>query len=237
MPPLHRHQLAHLSAAGWQALLAQAWDADALACLQHWATHALPLVVTCQPAARLQPWAPLVPVVPVAPVAPVALGLAAPPAWPRRRLALQVLPAHIAWFDEFPTLAQALPLLARDSRAALKALQAALQGMEVRARVYGSAGWQQLTGLRYLHDHSDLDLWLGVADAQQADQVVGLLQACHTPMRMDGELLFPHGGAVAWREWAAWRAGRCRSMLVKRLHGAALEQAGDLPATAWPCAA
>ena len=44
MPPLHRHQLAHLSAAGWQEVLAMPWDADASACLQHWAAHALPLV-------------------------------------------------------------------------------------------------------------------------------------------------------------------------------------------------
>jgi phosphoribosyl-dephospho-CoA transferase len=225
MPPLHRHQLAHLTARGWQDILSMPWDADASACLQHWAAHALPLVVTCQPLPRngVQ--------------APVALGLSAPLAWQRRRLALHAAPAQVAWFTEFPTLAQALPQLPRPARPAMQALQGALHRLGVRARVYGSTGWQCLTGLRYLHEHSDLDLWLAVDDAQQADRVVDLLRACDVALRIDGELVFPHGGAVAWREWAAWREGRCRGVLVKRLHGAAVERAGDDLPAAWPRAA
>jgi phosphoribosyl-dephospho-CoA transferase len=143
----------------------------------------------------------------------------------------------VAWFTEFPTLAQVLPQLPRPARPALQALQGALHRLGVRARVYGSTGWQCLTGLRYLHEHSDLDLWLAVDDAQQAERVVGLLRACDVALRIDGELVFPHGGAVAWREWAAWREGRCRGVLVKRLHGAALERAGDDQPAAWPRAA
>src|SRR5256885_11862100 len=38
------------------------------------------------------------------------------------------------------------------------------------------------------------------------------------------ELVFPGGWAVAWREWAAWRAGGVRSVLVKGLHGGALRE-------------
>jgi phosphoribosyl-dephospho-CoA transferase len=43
-------------------------------------------------------------------------------------------------------------------------------------------------------------------------------------LRLDGELLFRDGAAVAWREWIEWRAGRARAVLVKRLHGVALER-------------
>lgn len=228
MPPLHRHQLAYLSASGWQEVLSMPWDAEAAACLRHWAGQGLPLVVTVQPLPRRQAQAP---------VASVSLGLAAPLAWQRRRLALSATPSQIAWFDEFPTLAQALQPLPRSDQAALQALHGALHRLGVRARVYGSAGWQQLTGLRYLRDGSDLDLWLAVDDDLQADRVVALLQACRSTMRIDGELVFPHGGGVAWREWAAWRQGRCRSVLVKSLHGARVQRADqDLPA-AWPLAA
>ncbi|EHR71523.1 malonate decarboxylase holo-(acyl-carrier-protein) synthase [Burkholderiales bacterium JOSHI_001] len=225
MPPLHRHQLAHLSAAGWQAILAMPWDDEASACLAHWAAHALPLVVSRQPAPRLQPQA------------LVALGLAAPLAWQRRRLALRASPAQIAWFTEFPTLAQVMPQIARTDLPSLRKLQTALHRLGVRARVYGSAGWQHLTGLDYVHQRSDLDLWIAVDDDAQADQVATLLQACRARMRIDGELVFPHGGAVAWREWAAWREGRCQGLLVKHLHGAALAQRGDLLPAAWPRAA
>ena len=42
--------------------------------------------------------------------------------------------------------------------------------------------------------------------------------------RVDGELVFPRGEAVAWREWLQWRRGEVDSVMVKRLHGVALEQ-------------
>jgi phosphoribosyl-dephospho-CoA transferase len=42
--------------------------------------------------------------------------------------------------------------------------------------------------------------------------------------RLDGELLFGDGAAVAWREWIEWRAGRARAVLVKRLDGVSLQR-------------
>jgi len=73
MTPLHRHQLAWLTAAGWQRLRDQDWDATARDCLAHWAAHRLPLVVTRQRGADPRP-EPL-----------IALGLPAPGRWQRRR--------------------------------------------------------------------------------------------------------------------------------------------------------
>jgi phosphoribosyl-dephospho-CoA transferase len=62
---------------------------------------------------------------------------------------------------------------------------------------------------------------------------------CDT-LRLDGELMLPVGDAIAWREWASWRAGRTRRVLVKRLNGAALCDgfAGTAPCVQEPtCAA
>lgn len=217
MPPLRRHQLAYLTAQGWQAALETERDAQALEGLRHWAAHGLPLVVTRQPL-PLQADRPH-----------VHLGLCAPAAWGRRLLSLRVPAAAIAWFSEFPLLADALQVLPRGARAALAPLADALQAHGQRAHAYGSVGWQQVSTQRYLHARSDLDLWLPVAHALEADAAAALLLR-HAPARprVDGELVFPDGGAVAWREWAAWRAGQSRALLVKRLHGAALEAA--LPA-------
>jgi phosphoribosyl-dephospho-CoA transferase len=228
MPPLRRHQLAHPTPSGWRAVLAHAWDDEARDCLHHWATRGLPLVVTRQ----------RVPLTAQTP--PIALGLCAPRTWGRRLLALQLPLEEIGWFSEFPLLAQVLHELPREARAPLQALHHTLAAGGLRAHAYGSAGWQQLTGLRYLHAASDLDLWIGVETVEAADQAVSALTR-HAPaaLRVDGELVFLDGSAVAWREWCAWREGRSRGLLVKRLHGVAIERAPSVEPEQmpWPCAA
>ena len=233
MPPLRRHQLVYLSAEGWQQVLAREWDGEAGACLGHWAARGLPLVVTKQaalagvdqPLARPTTERPLAHPTTERPLArPIALGLPAPAAWKRRRLMLLVPPAAIAWFGEFPPLAKLLPGLPMSARPPLQALCVALAESGLSANVYGSAGWQAITGLRYLHAASDLDLWIGVETAAAADRAVQALQE-HAPasLRLDGELVFPDGSAIAWREWAMWRAGQCAALLVKRLRHSSIE--------------
>ena len=203
MPPLRRHQLVYLCADGWHQVLGNDWDEEARACLTHWATQGLPLVVTKQAALAAAADLPL--------ARPIALGLPAPTAWNRRKLMLLAPPAAIAWFGEFPPLGKLLPSLPSAARRSLQGLTAALGQHGLSANVYGSAGWQTLTGLRYLHAASDLDLWIGVETAEVADLAVQALQL-HGPasLRVDGELVFPDGSAVAWREWAMWRTGRPR---------------------------
>lgn len=225
MPPLRRHQLMYLSGAGWQTVLGRSWDAEALACLQHWAAHRLPLVVTRQP---LQP---------EVIGRHVTLGLSAPPAWGRRLLSLQLPPAALGWIDEFPFAAEVVKQVPGATRRKVRSLIGALERRGIRTRTYGSYGWQCLTGLEYVHGCSDLDLWFAVESTAQADEAVEQLLACVPPqLRLDGELVFPDGAAVAWREWAAWRTGLTRGVLVKRLRSVGVEQ-GPFGAPVLPLAA
>lgn len=207
MTALHRHQIARLTAAGWQRLLDRDWDAEARDCLSHWAAQGLPLVVTRQHDKD-----------------GIAMGLSAPRRWKHRRLALRVDKAEVLYFDEFPRLDQLIAQLPQSARAPARQLALALQACGVTARVYGSHGWQHLTGLQHVRDGSDLDVWVGVDSDEQADAVAAALDTFKSPARrLDGELVFEGDAGVAWREWLAGRTGRANALLVKRLHGASME--------------
>ena len=211
MPILRRHQLAYLTAAGWEEALRWPAAQGIATQLRYWAAQGFPLVVTRQGTCTAVPGR-------------IALGWPAPLRDGRQRVALNVAPKSVAWFDEFPEAHKALPLLPRGTRAPLQSLLAQLREIGVRPRVYGSYGWQLLSGLAYVHAASDFDLLLAVEHRDQADALVALLQAsAPASLRIDGEFLFPDGGAVSWREYASWRAGLTRELLVKRLDSVALE--------------
>lgn len=212
MLPPRRHQLARLSTSGWAALLGRPWDAQARDCLAHWASHRLPLVVTRQPAdATADGW--------------IALGLPAPVRWHRRRLALQVPQAAVQGLGEFPRLADMQQLLPPSARGAVRELLGSLDASHATARVFGSFGWQAISGLDHVRDDSDLDLSIAVEGAAHADAVVRALGSFEAERpRLDGELMFADGAAVAWREWREWRAGSARAVLVKRLDGVCLQR-------------
>ena len=180
MNPLQRHQLVWLDARAWQRMLAVSnetseWDPQALECLQHWADGDLPLVVTRQPHGWSGHLA----------EEALVLGGAAPLCWGRRRL-----------FD----ISAMLPPQVIDG---WTALCIALQTLGAEIRVYGSHGWQQLTGLACVRDGSDIDLLVAIDSPRQADAAVALLK--RVPFgapRLDVELVFGHGHgrAVARRE-------------------------------------
>jgi len=228
MKPLRRHQLVWLDEFGWYRTLAttassaslsgQATDvaAQTLACLEHWAERRWPLVVTRQP------------VEPTAGVSdlPLALGLAAPARWGRRPIVVSASARDVARQDEFPLLGAVVRDLPVAAQAGARLLCERLALLRVAARAYGSYGWQQLTGLEYVHPQSDLDLLLEVATGAQADKACAQLRDAQLgPLRIDGELTFEDGGSVAWREWLRFRAGETDRVLVKRIAGATLEDA------------
>jgi phosphoribosyl-dephospho-CoA transferase len=210
-----RQQLIRLSGEGWARLLDGSWEATARACLGLWAARGLPLVVT-----RQRPLQEGI----------LATGLPAPARFRRLRLPLGIPLRDVLFFDEFPPADAVTRLLPRTAHAAWRDLLAALAAIDVTPRAYGGYGWQALTRLAYVHARSDLDLLLPVGFAAQADAVVEILSATDPAWagpRLDGELLFPDGAAMAWREWQAWREGRVAQVLVKRLHGVALETPGQ----------
>jgi len=157
---------------------------------------------------------------------PVALGLPAPARWGRLPIGVSASSRGVARQDEFPLLAALIPSLPAAAQAGGRSLCEGLAQLGVVARAYGSYGWQQLTGLEYVHPRSDLDLLLEVATGAQADRACAHLRDAQLgPLRLDGELAFDEGGSVAWREWLRFRSGETDRVLVKRIAGTTLEDA------------
>jgi phosphoribosyl-dephospho-CoA transferase len=69
--------------------------------------------------------------------------------------------------------------------------------------VYGSAAMQSMTKLSYLTTSSDIDLLLYPRARSHLQQGLQLLQVHAKHLPLDGEIVFPSGRAVAWKEWAA----------------------------------
>ena len=206
MRVLQRNQLVCLHDSVWQKLLAGVWDAQAQNLLMHWRTAQLPLVVCRQRAIESS--------------TTVSLGLPAPLQWDRRKLALELALKNIARVATFPllrdiALSPADCVQVQDFLLHTDALQA-------RVEVYGSYGWQRLTGLPCVRVGSDLDLLAHVPDLDTAGQLVWLLQGLQLVCRVDGELVFPGGWAVAWREYAQLMGGKVEQVLVKHRTGVQL---------------
>jgi phosphoribosyl-dephospho-CoA transferase len=223
-PPLalRRHQLVRLTPEGWQQVLARDWHESARPCLAHWAAHDLPLVVTRQPE----------PLAAAADADTLHLGLPAPTCWQRQRLSLVVARSAVRAVGELPAAIDITGQLPDAAQAPWRTLCGQLGALGLHAQVYGSHGWQHLTGLAYVRAQSDLDLFVPVPDAQAADAAADLLADATAALpagasidspRLDGELGLADGSAVAWREWRDWRAGRVAQILVKRLQGVTLE--------------
>ena len=218
MARIHRHQLAHISSAAWPGLVERARDDQERVCLTRWAAGNLPLVVTQQVCGFSDE------------ATHLALGIAAPNLWGRRRIGLRVPKSAVMYFDEFPLVQLASPLLPRKSRLAWELMCTALRNANACARVYGSFGWELITGLDHVRATSDIDLWVPVENPKEADKVALILnETKFRAFRLDGELIFNGDTAVSWREWIEWRAGRSRALMVKSIEGARLvETASEL---------
>jgi phosphoribosyl-dephospho-CoA transferase len=199
MHDLQRNRLAWLTDAAWQQVVDRNWDIQAQCILNHWRAQKLPLVLCTQ---RVQQ----------APQT-ISLGLPAPAQWARRKLALEVEPHGIQCVGTFPLL-ESIVQTAFADEAMLDFLQQ-MHALQVPVQVYGSYGWQHLTGLAYVHLASDLDVIAPVPDMACASMVARALQDLRLPIRIDGELAFSGGQAIAWREYLQWIDGKVKHVLLK----------------------
>jgi phosphoribosyl-dephospho-CoA transferase len=217
MTLLQRHTRIWPSAAGYASLAFQWRDPTARAALELWVAREWPLIV--RRADDDEPRSD----------DSIAVGLALPPSLGKRRLKFRLMRDGVAMHA---------PPLALDSVIAsvsnprlqrtLTPLARAAARERMVLRLYGSAAWQVQTGLDYMHDDSDLDLLAEPATRGELDSAIALLERAQQdlPMRLDGEIVFPGGDAVAWREWLESKDEN--RVIAKNVAGVALVSRSDL---------
>ncbi|ALK95483.1 hypothetical protein AB595_21130 [Massilia sp. WF1] len=204
-----RHDLAWLTPQGWDAAI-QRLDGAPRELALAWCRRDLPAVVR-----RNEP---------DTPPDLVCLGIPAPPdphSGQKLRLGFAAGRADIA------RLTSAIALVDAEAPAAwqpgLASLDIALRSAGVDCRVFGSLAMQTLTGERYLSAASDIDILLRPTSAAQLDAGLALVARHAQHLPLDGEIEFPLGHAVSWKEWliAGTQHGADR-VLAKHLDAAAL---------------
>jgi phosphoribosyl-dephospho-CoA transferase len=162
----------------------------------------------------------------------VPVGLPLPPAAGKRRIALLLPPDGV--------LQRSPPLLLRTAarvadpgwRPTIASLLALGASIGVEPSAFGSLLWQHQTGLTYLSPDSDLDvLWPVPPGFDVLSLVFSIAELQReAPLRIDGEVVFPDGSAVNWRElWMAHQAADPTSVLAKTIEGVRLLEIASLP--------
>lgn len=215
-----RHDLVWLTSRGWQRAQASA-PPQALAPLQRWRDGGWPAIVR-----RAE--------VGLAPNE-VAIGFPLPPRVEdggKLKFGCAVEMSDIGRRTRALPLVGALHAVPEQWRAGLEELerQAADAGMGLA--VYGSVALAALTGQYYLTPHSDIDVLLQPTSRRQLMIGLDLLSWHAGILPLDGEVVFPDGRAVSWKELRAAFAGAPGTrVLTKGLDRIALVQPIDLIAT------
>jgi phosphoribosyl-dephospho-CoA transferase len=213
-----RHDLLHVAPEVWASVLALSPQLAELPLLGEWADRGWPVIVRrhCEADDRQ-----LVPV-----------GVPLPPAAGKRRVALQIPPDAILQRSRpHPLRAAAASASDPNWRSTIDALVAVGARSGVEPAAFGSLLWQHLTELAYLSPQSDLDvLWPIPTNFDVHALVCRIAEIQHdAPLRIDGEIIFPDGSAVNWRElWNAQQAPDRATVLAKTMESVRLLDVASL---------
>ncbi len=211
-PPWRRHDLLHVAPDVWgSALAAHRPSLANLPLVRAWAHRGWPVIVRRRGEAE-DP-------------ALVPVGVPLPPAAGKHRVALLIPHDGVLQRSPPPLLHAAARVADTGWRSTIASLLALGARTGVEPSAFGSLLWEHLTGLTYLSPRSDLDvLWSVPPRFDVLSLVFGIAEVQRdAPLRIDGEVVFPDGSAVNWRElWNAHRAADRTTVLAKTMEGVRL---------------
>lgn len=200
---LARHSLVWLSAGGWQRAagsIAPDWRSS----LERWQLSGWPAVLRRREAEILQDQ--------------LCLGLALPPdaSGFKTRIPFTAQLGDILRIEEPLALQQALAHAPPAWSKPLHAFARDCQDSGIEMRIYGSWAWQILTRQSYVGAGSDIDLLFTPRNVPELSRGIALLARYAAHLPLDGEIVFPEGQGVAWKEcWQALHAASQPRVLVK----------------------
>lgn len=215
---MRRHDLVTLCPGASFTFACQETDPGLQAAVRAWIDGGRPLVGARQAAGRRNT---------------LQLGLALPTRLGRQRVTCLVRRQDVTAIHPPLPLARCLHRLPDHLARPLEELAGAVAAAGTGLAAYGSLAWEAIAGEPYRHADSDIDILCDVQDEAQLDAVLAALAATATrlPCRLDGELRFADGYAVAWQEVAARRQDPAGEVLAKADDDVALRPLADLLAT------
>lgn len=214
---MRRHDLVYLRHGSPFNFLCDAVNPELAAAVSDWIERQRPLVVSRQ--TRQPP--------------SLTLALTLPARLDRQRLAATFQRQDVIAVHPALTVSACLAALPLACRHPLAMLEECILASGARLGVFGSLAWETLSGEAYRHAASDIDLICDIDSPAQLHSCLAALQqaASQFPCRLDGELRFPSGDAVAWRELAGQLALPEGQVLVKGERNVGLRSVATLLAT------
>jgi phosphoribosyl-dephospho-CoA transferase len=206
--PWRRHDLVYAASDVWTSALAFHAPFADLPLLAEWADRGWPAIVRRRGEGddRHQ----------------VPIGVPLPPLAGKRRVSLLIPPDGVLQSSLPPSLHAMAEVADPGWRSTIDALVAVGARNDVEPAAFGSLLWQHLTGLAYLTPNSDLDVLWPIPPGLAVRSLVCSIAAVQreAPVRIDGEIVFPDGSAVNWRElWNAYQAADRATVLAKTIEG------------------
>jgi len=190
-----RHKLVWLSDIGWQSVLNNIYvNPDAQPSWQYaidqWRRANWPAIVRRDDSEKEEH--------------EVCLGITLPPNQSndsKTRIAFRVARSEVKKILDPIRLGAAIESAPPAWHGPLTALEVEIRRQGLSFGVYGSLALQALTGQAYVRPSSDIDLLFYPASIEQLDAGMMLLATTLEVLPLDGEIVFPSGQAVAWKEW------------------------------------
>lgn len=212
-----RHKIVWISGEGWQELGARAEEADR-AVIERWAAADWPVIVRRRDDDVSEDQ--------------VCIGISLPPNpvdGRKKRIGLQVGRSLVREVRPALSIEEVLAAAPEAWRDGLDSLAQAARGLRLTFQVYGSLALQALTGQQYVTPRSDIDLLFQPRSVAQLGTGTGLLSYYANTLPLDGEIVFPEGRGVAWKEWIqAMHASNNLRVLTKDSHTASLKSTATL---------